>query len=39
MTPNDYLPIICVALPLVTMAVVVAVIVMNLKRTTQKGEG
>ena len=29
MTPDDYLPIICVALPLVTMAIVVVMIVMK----------
>ena len=39
MTPNDYLPIICVALPLVTMAIVVVMIVMKQGWKIEKGEG
>ena len=39
MTPDDYLTILSVGLPCVTMAVVVVVIVMNLKRKPEKGEG
>jgi len=39
MTPDDYLSIICVGLPLVTMAVVVAVIVMKQGWIIKKDEG
>jgi len=39
MTPDDYLPIICVVLPLVTTVVFMIVIVLKLGWIKQEGEG
>ena len=39
MTADDYLAILCVVLPMVTMAIVVAVIVMKQEWKIMKGEG